>query len=126
MDDPVQELVASRWISGSYDKFIVQFKLLNHRNEALIYSCQKRDSSGLLKTQFLTVLLRQCSISCVQTPYRICSGAATVTVFIFIDLTDMTATKLMQIIARFINLNAVIFADCLDMMCCLRLIGKLA
>ena len=32
LDYPVQELAASRWMSGSYDKFIVQFELLHHRN----------------------------------------------------------------------------------------------
>ena len=36
------------------------------------------------------------------------------TMFKFIDLTNMTAAKLAQIIANFTNLNAVIFADYLD------------
>jgi len=114
LDYPVQELAASRWMSGSYDKFIVQFELLHHRNEAVIYSCLARDGSGPLKTPFLTMLMLEDTIAYAQTPYGICSGAATVTMFRFIDLTDMTATKLTQIITNFTNLNAVIFADYLD------------
>ena len=114
LDYPVQELAVSRWMSGSYDKFIVQFELLHHRNEAVIYSCLARDGSGPLKTPFLTILMLEDTIAYAQTPYSICSGAATVTMFRFIDLTDMTATKLTQIIASFTNLNAVIFADYLD------------
>ena len=114
LDYPVQELAASRWMSGSYDKFIVQFELLHHRNEAVIYSCLARDGSGPLKTPFLTMLMLEDTIAYAQTPYGICSGAATVTMFRFIDLTDMTATKLTQIIANLTNLNAVIFADYLD------------
>ena len=114
LDYPVQELAASRWMSGSYDKFIVQFELLHHRNEAVIYSCLARDGSGPLKTPFLTILMLEDTIAYAQTPYSICSGAATVTMFRFIDLTDMTATKLTHIIANFSNLNAVIFADYLD------------
>ena len=114
LDYPVQELAASRWMSGSYDKFIVQFELLHHRNGAVIYSCLARDGSGPLKTPFLTMLMLEDTIAYAQTPYGICSGAATVTMFIFIDLTDVTATKLTQIIANFTNLTAVIFADYLD------------
>ena len=36
------------------------------------------------------------------------------TMFNFIDLTNMTAAKLAQIIANFTNLNAVILADYLE------------
>ena len=60
------------------------------------------------------MLMLEDTIAYAQTPYGICSGAATVTMFRFIDLTDVTATKLTQIIANFANLNAVIFADYLD------------
>jgi len=47
-------------------------------------------------------------------PHGICSGAATVTMFKFFDLINMTAAKLAQIIANFTNLNAVIFANYLE------------
>ena len=60
------------------------------------------------------MLMLEDTIAYAQAPYGICSGAATVTMFRFIDLTDMTATKLTHIIANFTNLNAVIFADYLD------------
>ena len=49
-----------------------------------------------------------------QTPFGICSGAATVTLFRFVDLPDMTAARMALIIANFTNLNAVIFGDYLD------------
>ena len=114
LDYPVQELAASRWMSGSYDHFIVQIELLHHRNEAVLYSCLARDGSGPLKTPFLTMLMLEDTIAYAQAPYGICSGTATVTMFKFIDLTNMTAAKLAQIIANFTNLNAVIFADYLE------------
>ena len=37
LDYPVQELAASRWMSSSYDHFIVQIELLHHRNLSLIH-----------------------------------------------------------------------------------------
>ena len=98
-------------MSGNYDHFIVQIELLHHRNEAVLYSCLARDGSGPLKTPFLTMLMHEDTISYAQAPYGICSGAATVTIFKFIDFTIITAAKLAQIIANFTNLNAVIFAD---------------
>ena len=49
-----------------------------------------------------------------QTPFGICSGAATVTLFKFVDLTNMTAARMALIIANFTNLNVVIFGDYLD------------
>jgi hypothetical protein len=101
-------------MSGSYDHFVVQIELLHHRNEAVLYSCRVRDDSVPLKTPFLTMLMLEDTIAYAQVPHSICSGAATVTMFKFIDLTNMTAAKLAQIIANSTNLNAVIFADCLE------------
>ena len=101
-------------MSNSYDKFIVLFELLHHHSKAVIQSCLARDDGGSLKKPFLIILMLEGTIAYAQTPYGICSGAATVTMFRFIDLTDMTATKLRQIIGSFNNLNAVIFADYLD------------
>ena len=43
LDYPVQELAASRWMSGSYDHFIVQIELLHHCNEAAMCSSLTRD-----------------------------------------------------------------------------------
>jgi len=111
LDHPVRELAASRWMTGGYDNFIVQFELLHHRNEALLYSCLARDGSGPLKTPFLTMLMLEDTIAFNKTPFGICSGAATVTMFKFIALTDMTSARLAQAIANFANLTAVIFAD---------------
>ena len=36
LDYLVQKLVASRWMSGSYDHLIVQIELLHHRNKAVL------------------------------------------------------------------------------------------
>ena len=80
----------------------------------MLYSCLARDGSGPLETPLLTMLVFEDAIAYAQAPYGICSGAATVTLFKFIDLTNMTAAKLAQIIADFTNLNAVIFADYLE------------
>ena len=65
------------------------------------------------------------TIAYAQAPYGICSGAATVTMFKSIDLTNITAAKLVQIIANFTNLNAVIFADYLRVICLQPSISKL-
>ena len=68
MDHPAQELAASERMSGSYYKFILQFELLDHRNESVIYSWLARDVSGPSKTPFLTMLMLEGTIACVQTP----------------------------------------------------------
>ena len=68
LDYPVQELVASRWMSGSYDHFIVQIELLHHRNEAALYSCLASDGSDPLKTPFLTMLMLEDTIAYAQAP----------------------------------------------------------
>lgn len=60
------------------------------------------------------MLMLEDTIAYASAPHGICSGAATVTMFKFIDFTNMTAAKLAQIIANFTNLNAVIFADYLE------------
>ena len=62
----------------------------------------------------MTVLLLEDTFPFAQTPFVICLGAATVTLFKFVDLTDMTAAWIALIIANFTNLNAVIFGDYLD------------
>ena len=49
-----------------------------------------------------------------KTPFGICSGAATVTLVKFVDLTNMTVARMALIIANFANLNAVTFPDYLD------------
>jgi hypothetical protein len=38
-----------------------------------------------------------------QTPFGICSGAATVTLLKFVDLTNMTAARVALLIANFTN-----------------------
>ena len=98
-------------MSGSYDHFIVQIELLHYRNKAVMYSCLACDAGAQLETPFLTMLMLEDTFAQAQAPYGICSGNATVTMFKFIDLTNVTAAKLAQIIANFTNLNAVIFAD---------------
>lgn len=57
LDYPIEEIAASRWMSGNYDNFIVQFGLLHHRNEAVLHSCLARDGSDPLKPPFLTALM---------------------------------------------------------------------
>ena len=59
------------------------------------------------------MLMLEDTIPYARAPCGICLGAATVTMFKFIDLTNMTA-RVAQIIANFTNLNAVIFADYLE------------
>ena len=79
LDYPIEEIAASRWMSGSYDNLIVQCNLLHRRNEAVLHSCLARDSSGPIKTPFLTVLMLEYTLAFAQTPFGICSGAVTVT-----------------------------------------------
>ncbi len=112
-------------MSGSFGEFIVRFELLHNDNEAVIYNCLARDGSGPLKTSFLTMLMPEYTIACARTAEAICSGAATVIMFRFIDPPYPTAKKLMQIIASFTNLNAVIFAYIYTVMCRLCCVSKL-
>ena len=68
LDYPVQELAASRWMSDSYDHFIVQIELLHHRSKAVLYSCLARDGSGPLETPFLAMLMLEDTIAYAQGP----------------------------------------------------------
>ena len=67
-DYPVQELATSRWMSDSYDHFIVQIELPHHRNKAVRYGCLARDGSGPLGTPFLTMLMLEDTIAYAQGP----------------------------------------------------------
>ena len=68
LDYPVQELATSRWMTDSYDHFILQIELLHHRNKAVLYSCLACDISGPLETRFLTMLMLEDTIANAQGP----------------------------------------------------------
>ena len=38
LDYLIEKIAASRWMSDSYDNFIVQCELLHHCNEAVLYA----------------------------------------------------------------------------------------
>ena len=111
LGQPVIEIAASRWMVRAGENFIVQFELLHHADKAIMYSTIARDGSGPLKASFLTMLLLEDTIASVQQQYGVCSGAASVTMYRFLDLADMNSERLAAVLANFASLNEIVFAD---------------
>ena len=114
LHDRVVALATSRWMMPVNDNAIIQIELMHHDNQALLSSTLARDGSGPLKASFLTMLLLEDTIAHAQSPFGICSGAATVTLHRFIDIEMITNDQLALAIANFARLNDIIFADYLS------------
>jgi hypothetical protein len=96
------------------DNAIIQIELLHHANQALLLSTIARVGSGPLKASFLTTLLLEDTIVHAQRPIGGCSGAASSTLYRFIDLETLTMDQLALAIANFASLNDIVFADYLS------------
>tara|TARA_B100001093_G_C26697597_1_gene957591 strand:- start:219 stop:593 length:375 start_codon:yes stop_codon:yes gene_type:complete len=111
LHDRVVALAANRWMITVNDNAIIQIGLLHHANQTLLPSTVARDGSGPLKASFLTMLLLEDAIAHAQRPFGICSGAATVTLYRFIDLETLTTDQLALAIANFASFSDIICAD---------------
>ena len=111
---PMHEVAKSRWMTSDKGSLITQLELMHSDNKGLLYCCVSRDGTGPLKASFLTMLLLEDTIATGSSPFGICSGEASITVYRFVDLTDATSESIATMINNFHNMAAVLLLDYTD------------
>ena len=101
MPHGVTALSQRRWCTGGDNGPIVQLELFDDGKRVLLFSMVARDGSGPLRTSFLTMLALEDVFATAQTPYGVCSGEATVTVYRYIDLYEITSESLAKAMVNF-------------------------
>jgi len=105
MPYPVEALSKRRWMIEADPGPIVQLELMDD-GSVMIYATTARDGSGPLRASFMTMLLLEDSIANSLSPFGVCSGEATVTVYQRIRLADTTATGIFRKMMDFSQLAA--------------------
>ena len=103
---PVQAMSQRRWLIEADPGPVVQFELLDDGQSALIYATTARDGSGPLRASFITMLLLEDTIANSFTPYGVCSGEATVTVYKKATLANATAAGIFRQMMEFSQIAA--------------------
>ena len=106
MPCPVQAMSQRRWLIEADPGPVVQFELLDDGQSALIYATTARDGSGPLRASFITMLLLEDTIANSFTPYGVCSGEATVTIYKKVTLADATAAGIFRQMIEFSQIAA--------------------
>ena len=106
----LQAMSKRRWMIEADPGPAVQFELLDDGKSALIYATTARDCSGPLRSSFITMLLLEDTIANVFTPYGVCSGEATVTVYRRVILADPTAEGIFRQMMEFSQIAAAALA----------------
>ena len=106
MPCPVQAMSQRRWLIEVDPGPVVQFELLDDGQSALIYATTARDGSGPLRASFITMLLLEDTIANSFTPYGVCSGEATVTVYRKATLANATAAGIFRQMMEFSQIAA--------------------
>ena len=86
---------------------IVQLELLDDGRSALIYATT-RDGSGPLRSSFITMLMLEDTIANVLSPYGVCSGEATVTVYKRVSLANATAPGVFRQMMEFLQIASAV------------------
>lgn len=107
----VQAMSQRRWLIEADPGPVVQFELLDDGQSALIYATTARDGSGPLRASFITMLLLEDTIANSFTPYGVCSGEATVTVYRRVTLADATAAGIFRQMMEFSQIAAAQLAE---------------
>ena len=110
----VSELAKRRWMAGSDDGPIVQLELLDDNKRGIIFSIMARDGSGPLRASFLTMLLLEDAIATAHEPFGVCSGEASVTIYRYVDLEDVSKEQMARSLTNFAHLAEVVLGDYLD------------
>ena len=105
MPYPVTALSQRRWMIEAEPGPIVQLELLDD-GSAMIYATTARDGSGPLRASFMTMLLLEDSIANTMSPYGVCSGEATVTIYRRVRLADATPAGIFRQMMEFSQLAA--------------------
>ena len=107
----VSELAKRRWMAGSDDGPIVQLELLDDNRRRIILSIMARDGSGPLRASFLTMLLLEDAIATAHEPFGVCSGEASVTIYRYVDLEDVSEEQMARSLTNFVHLAEVVLGD---------------
>ena len=106
MPYPVTALSQRRWMIEAQPGPIVQLELMDD-GSAMIYATTARDGSGPLRASFMTMLLLEDSIANTMSPYGVCSGEATVTIYRRVRLADAIPAGIFRQMMEFSQLAAV-------------------
>lgn len=105
MPYPVTALSQRRWMIEAEPGPIVQLELMDD-GSAMIYATTARDGSGPLRTSFITMLLLEDSIANTMSPYGVCSGEATVTIYRRVRLAEATPAGIFRQMMEFSQIAA--------------------
>ena len=108
---PVAELARRRWMAGTEAGPIVQLELMDDGKWGIIFAIMARDGSGPLRASFMTMLLLEDTIATSQTPFGVCSGDATVTIYRYIDLAAVSKDELCRVLTNFADLADLVLGD---------------
>ena len=108
------EFAKRRWVAGSDDGPIVQLELLDDNKRGIIFSIMARDGSGPLRASFLTMLLLEDTIATAHEPFGVCSGEASVTIYRYVDLEEVSKEQMAHSLTNFVHLAEVVLDDYLD------------
>ena len=103
MSCQVQAMSQRRWLIEVDPGQVVQFELLDDSQSALIYAATARDGSGALRASFITMSVLEDTIANSFTPYGVCSGDATVTVYRRVALGNATAAGIFRQMMEFLK-----------------------
>ena len=106
----VQAMSQRRWLIEADPGPIVQLELLDDGRSALIYATTARDGSGPLRSSFITMLMLEDTIANVLSPYGVCSGEATVTVYKRVSLANATAPGVFRQMMEFSQIASAVLA----------------
>ena len=106
----VQAMSQRRWLIEADPGPIVQLELLDDGRSALIYATTARDGSGPLRSSFITMLMLEDTIANVLSPYGVCSGEATVTVYKRVSLANATAPGVFRQMMEFLQIASAVLA----------------
>jgi len=98
------------WLIEADPGPIVQLELLDDGRSALIYATTARDGSGPLRSSFITMLMLEDTIANVLSPYGVCSGEATVTVYKRVSLANATAPGVFRQMMEFLQIASAVLA----------------
>jgi hypothetical protein len=108
---PVAELARRRWMAGNESGPIVQLELMDDGKRGIIFAIMARDGSGPLRASFMTMLLLEDTIATSQTPFVVCSGEATVTVYRYVNLASVSKDELCRVLTNFAELADLVLGD---------------
>ena len=73
-----------------------------------------RYGSGPFRVSFLTMLLLEDTIATAHEPFGVCSGEASVTIYRYVDLEEVSKEQMARSLTNFAHLAEVVLGDYFD------------